>query len=771
MTLKSYNRIFWTVFALPFIILITIFTLISLGKLGFMPTFEDLENPKLNVASQLITQDSVVLDKLFLAGNNRINVDYDDLPSHLVKALIATEDIRFHRHSGIDAKGLIRAIFFLGQRGGASTITQQLAKQLFHERSVNFFERVWQKLNEWVIAVKIEKKYTKQEIVALYFNKFDFNNLAIGIKSAAQVYFNKSTDSLDLPESAMLVGMFKNPVLYNPVRFEDTAQYRRNVVLRQMVKYDYIDKQTYDSIAPIPVELDFRKVDHNEAVGAYFRDYVKRVLTATEPQRRNYYNYSEYQKDSAAWIEDAMYGWCNKNLKPNGEPYNIYKDGLKIYTTLNYQMQIYAEQAVKKHLGEFLQPAFFEEKKGQYKAPFGREVPQSQINQQMWLAMRNSERGRNLRNAGYNKKEIIENFKKEVEMSVFTWDGDKDTLMTPFDSILYYKSLLRTGFMAMNPRNGQVRAYVGGPNYRHFKYDHVTQGKRQAGSTFKPFLYILAMQEAYTPCDQIYVVPQTFMLATDSIWEPRSTTKAEDIGTQKTLKWGLAHSDNYVSAWLVKQFKPKPIANIAHKMGIDSEIDPVPSIIYGTSSMTVMEMVGAYSTMANKGVHTEPIVVTKIEDKNGNVLADFQPEKIEAISDETAYLMINLMQGVTQPGGTAARLRWKYGFDAEIAGKTGTTNDNSDGWFIGIVPELVAGCWVGHEDMIVRFDNMDYGQGAIMALPIWGEFMTSVYQDSSLNITQEDTFEKPVDYNYNLDCDERVSEPDEDFLNPLPEFN
>jgi len=771
MTLRGYNRLFWILFSLPFIVLITVFTLISLGKLGFMPTFEDLENPRLNVASQIITQDSVVLDKLFLPQNNRINIEYEELPPHLVKALIATEDIRFYKHSGVDMRGLMRAVFFLGKRGGASTISQQLAKQLFHERSTNLLERVWQKLNEWVIAVKIEKKYTKEEIIALYFNKFDFNNLAIGVKSAAQIYFNKSPDSLSINESALLVGMFKNPVLFNPVRFPDTSQYRRNIVLGQMVKYNYISEAAYDSLSAKPIELKFRKVDHNDVVGAYFRDYVKKLLTATEPDRRNYYSYEDYKNDSIAWMKDPVYGWCNKNLKATGESYNIFKDGLKIYTTLNYTMQKYAEEAVREHLGNFLQPAFNEEQENYRRPPFDNDIEKEQIERQIWTAMRNSERGRLLRNAGFNKKEIEKRFKNHVEMTVFSWQGDKDTVMTPLDSIRYYKGILRVGFTAINPLNGHVLSYVGGPDYRHFKYDHVTQGKRQAGSTFKPFLYILAMQEGYTPCDKVYVVPQTFILATDSIWQPRSTISPEDVGTQKTLKWGLSESENYISAWLVKQFKPEPIASIAYKMGIRSHIDPVPSMIYGTSSMSVMEMVGAYSTLADKGVHTEPMVITRIEDKNGNVLANFQPEKIEAISEETAYLMLNLMQGVSQAGGTAARLRWKYGFEGEIAAKTGTTNDNADGWFIGIVPQLVAGCWVGHEDMNVHFEDMQYGQGAIMALPIWAEFMQRVYADTSLAVSQEDVFEKPRDYNVNLNCDEFTQGHDDFMDQMIPEFD
>lgn len=754
MTAKGFNRLLWIIFIVPFVIIIILFSLISLGKLGYMPTFQELENPKMNVASQVITQDSVVMHKLFLPRNNRINVEYNDLSPYVVNALLATEDIRFYKHSGIDARGLARAVFYLGKRGGASTITQQLAKQLFHTPASNFIERLWQKLNEWVIAVKLEKKYTKEEIMAMYLNIFDFNHLAIGIQSASQIYFNTTPDSLLLQEAATLVGMLQNPVLFDPTRdkFYDTTVFRRNMVMHQMVKYNYLEKQIFDSISALPIELHYNKVDHNEGVGVYFREYVKKILMANKPIKQRYYSYDQFVEDSISWLKNPVYGWCNKNLKPNGEPYNIYSDGLKIYTTVNYKMQKYAEEAIEKYIGGYLQDEFFKEKKGQRYAPFPRKIDAKVYNDYMWRYMRTSIRGRRLREQGYKKKEIIENFKKPVPMTLFSWAGDKDTVLSPYDSIRYFKHILRCGFISIEPTSGEVRTYVGGPNYRYFKYDNATQGKRQAGSTFKPFLYILAMQQGLTPCYKVRVVEQTFIMG-DTIYTPRTTARDEDIGTLKTLKWGLAHSENYISAWLVKNFKPQPIANIAHKMGVTSYIDPVPSMIYGPSVMSVMEMVSAYTTLANKGIHTMPIVITRIEDKFGNLLADFKSTGSEAISEETAYLMLNLMEGVTN-NGSARRLRHTYNFDAKIASKTGTTNNNADSWFIGITPNLVSGCWVGGDNMYFRFENNFLGQGALSALPVWGEFMTRVYADSSLNITQKDEFEPPANFIVNLDCDE-----------------
>lgn len=756
---RKFYIIYWAIIGIPIFVVGILFILAGAGKLGYMPKIEDLENPKINLATLIISEDNEVLGSLYTQNQNRTRIEFDDLPKHLVEALIATEDIRFYRHSGVDLKGTIRAIVFLGKRGGGSTITQQLAKQLFHEPARNIVERIKQKIKEYVISVKLEKSYTKEEIIALYFNQYDFLYNAVGIHSASQVYFNKLPDSLKIEEAAALVGMAQNAIWFNPKRYPERALERRNRVLNNMKKYDYLDAVVCDSLTSLPLTIDYQPVSHNVGPATYFREYIRIYMNKEEPKRKNYTNYTDYQADSAYWVNDPLYGWCNKNMKPDKTPYNIYTDGLRIYTTVNYKMQVYAEEAVRSHLGGYLQKQFFAEKKDVKRAPFSKDLDKTQIDNILRQSIRWSDRGRILYNNGVSVDSINKVFKQPVETTIFTWEGDKDTIMSPLDSIIYHKHFLHTGFMAMEPTSGQVRAYVGGIDYRFFKYDHVTQGKRQAGSTFKPFLYILAMQEGYSPCYEVPVSPVRFHVG-DSIWEPRTTSRKEDLGTMKPLKWGLAKSENYISAWLVSMFKPQPIADIAYKMGIESHIDPVPSMIYGTSDMTVKEMVGAYSTLANKGIHTSPVFVTRIEDKYGNVLAEFQPESKEAISEETAYLMINLMQGVTN-FGTAARLRSTYGLTADIASKTGTTNNHSDGWFMGITPHLVAGCWVGAEDRSVHFETLGMGSGSNMALPIWAEFMTRVYADSTLNITQEDKFEKPMNFELNLDCDSENNDSDE----------
>lgn len=771
MDIKSFrkqNLIFWAVFITPLFIITILFFLAALGKLGYMPRTDDLQNPKINLATLIISEDDQVLGTLYSKNQNRTFIDFENLPKNLVDALIASEDIRFYKHSGIDFKGSFRAIVLLGTRGGGSTITQQLAKQLFHKPADNLVKRILQKFKEYIIAVKLEKSYTKNEIIALYFNQYDFLYNAVGIHSASQIYFNKLPDSLKIEESAVLVGMAQNPSLFNPVIHPEKALKKRNRVFGQMYKYDFISKEELDSLSLLPIKLDFQPVSHNVGPATYFREYVKQYMTYSKPKRKNYTNYALYQQDSTQWVDDPLFGWCNKNNKPDGTPYDIYTDGLRIYTTVNYKMQLYAEEAVKVQMGGYLQKEFFKEKKGRKRAPFSAKLTNEEIDKIIKHAIRWSDRGKIMYNQGKSMEEIYKEFKKPVKMKVFTWDGDRDTIMSPLDSILYYKHILRTGFMAMDPHTGHVKAYVGGINFRHFKYDQVTQGKRQAGSTFKPFLYILAMQEGYSPCYEVPVVPVRFRW-NDTIWEPRSTCKKEDLGTLKPLKWGLALSENYISAFLVSLFKPQAIADIAYKMGIESYIDPVPSMIYGTSDMSVKEMVGAYSTFANKGVHTNPVFVTRIEDKFGNVLATFQPESKEAINEETAYLMLNLMQGVID-FGTAARIRYKYQFTADIAGKTGTTNNHSDGWFIGITPRLVAGAWVGAEDRGVHFDNIAMGSGTSMALPIWAEFMQRVYADSSLGFMQDEIFEKPIDVSLDLNCSDR-QKLIEQYLDPYNDYD
>jgi penicillin-binding protein 1A len=753
-----YTRILWILFAFPIIVFTIIIVLAASGNLGYMPRIEDLENPKINLATQIISSDGEVLGSVYFKNQNRTHVEFERLPQSLVDALIATEDIRYFRHSGIDAKGLARAVILTGilrqDRGGGSTITQQFAKLLFHEPARTTLERLKQKIKEWIIAIKLEKAYTKEEIIALYFNQYDFLYNAVGIQSASQVYFNVLPDSLNVQQSAMLVGMAKNSILYNPKRFPENALNRRRTVLRQMGKYGYVSQAESDSLIELPMGLDFHRMSHNIGLATYFREYIRKSMSANEPQRKNYsnWNYKKYIEDSAKWKDNPLYGWCNKNYKPNGETYDLYTDGLRIYTTIDSRMQTYAEEAVSKHIGTVLQPAFFEEKSGRKRAPFSDDLKNRQIDQIMRSAIRYSNRGISLFNAGVSMDSIYEVFRTPIEMTIYTWEGEKDTILSPLDSILYTKHFLHNGFMAMEPHTGFVKAYVGGINFRYFKYDHVTQGKRQAGSTFKPFLYILAMQEGYSPCREVPVSPTTFYV-NDTTWTPRTTAKKEDINTFKPLKWGLAKSENYVSAWLVNQFSPQSIANIAYKMGIYSYIDPVPSMIYGTSDMSVEEMVAAYTTFANGGIHITPLYVTRIEDKYGNLLASFVPDTWMSINEETAYLMLDLMQGVTEYG-TAARLRYRYNMTAQIAGKTGTTNNNSDGWFIGVTPNLVAGGWVGAEDRSVHFDRTAMGSGTNTVLPIWAEFMLQVYADSTIGITQEDEFIIPEKISVALDCDD-----------------
>jgi penicillin-binding protein 1A len=747
---KKFNKYFWIVFASPFALLALLLLLAALGALGYMPNIATLENPKINLASQVISDDGKVLGSFYYKNQNRTFVDYHELPAHLINALIATEDKRFYHHAGVDAKGLARVVVKTGilmqkSSGGGSTITQQLAKLLFHEPPKTIFGRGLQKVKEWIIAVRLERAYTKEEILTMYFNQCDFLNQAVGIKSAAQVYFSTVPDSLKIEEGAMLVGMAKNPAYYNAADSakRDRVKGRRNTVLNQMRKYHFITTAQCDSLKGLPLKLKFQRISHDQGLATYFREHVRRILMNTEPKRKNYFDYEQYREDSISWSNDPLYGWCNKNKKPDGSSYNLYTDGLRIYTPINSRMQQYAEEAVTEHLGGYLQPEFFKEKKGSKRAPFSSDLTDKEIQNIMTRAMLNSDHGRSLKNQGMSTAQIAKEFRKKTHMKVFTWHGEKDTIMTPMDSIRYYKTFLQTGFMAMDPITGNVKAYVGGIDFINFKYDHVTQSKRQAGSTFKPFLYILAMQEGYNPCDEVPNISQTFYV-NDTVYIPRSDSRKEDLGLMKTLKWGLATSENNIAAWLIKQFKPKPIADIAHKMGITSYIDPVPSMIYGTSDMTVEEMVSSYATFANKGVHTRPVMITRIEDKSGNVLAEIRPERMESINEKTAYLMLNLMEGAAD-FGTAARLRFRHNIYAQTAAKTGTTQHHSDGWFIGITPKIVAGAWVGAEDRSVHFDRMSLGQGASMALPIYAYFIKKVYADKTLGITEKDVFEAPAD--------------------------
>ena len=758
---KVFLITFWTLFALPILILTVIFILISNGKLGYMPSFEQLENPKSRLASEVISEDGVVLGSYYV--ENRTFIDFKDISPALIDALIATEDIRFYNHSAIDARGLARVFvktLILGQSsaGGGSTITQQLAKNLFPRDTATYSTKlgrnislIHSKLKEWVTAVKLEKSYTKNEIITLYLNQFDFLYHAVGIKSAAKVYFNTSPDSLALAESAMLVGMVKNPSYFNPIRRPEISINRRNVVLSQMQKYGFITEEVYDSVSQEPLVIDYQRVSHDEGLATYFREYLRLMLNANEPQRRNFFTYAQYQEDSLQWVMNPLYGWCKKNLKPDGNPYNLYTDGIKIYTTVNSRMQKYAEESINDHLSKQLQPAFFKEKSNRRRAPFSNDLTSKEIESILNSAKTRSPRYRSLRNTGISADSIDAIFNEPVPMTIFTWAGEKDTLLSPMDSIRYFKFFLRSGFMAMDPKTGYVKAYAGGPDYKYFKYDPVKLQKRQVGSTIKPFLYTLAMQEGLDPCMKVPNVPTTFEV-NDTTWTPKNSGSSDYEGKMVSLKWGLANSVNWISAWVMKRFNPYAVIDVMKKMGVTSYLDPVPSLVLGTSDISLYEMVGAYSTYANQGVYTEPIFVTKIEDKNGNVISIFQPHRVDAISESTAYLMLKLMMAVANEG-TAIRLRLTYELDNDIAAKTGTTQNHSDGWFIGVTPNLSGGVWTGAEDRSVHFDGITMGQGANMALPIWATFMQKVYADEKLNIEKE-SFEFPEEFEGVAACDQ-----------------
>ncbi len=727
-----------------------------------LPSFRELEDPKSNLATLLYSEDGKVFNTFHL--ENRSFVSREDLPQSLVDAAVATEDARFYKHSGIDFTGLARVGFKTillsdSSQGGGSTITQQLAKSLFGRdttmdhanRVVYSFKMVNTKFKEWLTAVKLERNYTKDEIVTMYLNTIFFGSNAFGIRAAAATYFAKTPQELSVEESACLVGIVNKPTRYNPVLNYDQSLARRNYVLKQMRRNGYISQHECDSLSALPITLNYRTQDHNAGIGAYFRDMLYHRMNAKKPQRSSYSHVEDYRADSLLWKDDPLYGWLEKNPKPDGERYNLYTDGLRIYTTLDSRMQRYAEEAVAEHLGRDLQPIFNNELAYKTNAPFSNDVPADIRKRLMNQAMRWSDRWRGLKREGYSDKEAEETFMEKVPMRVFAWNKKHyiDTVMTPYDSIRYYKSFLRSAMVAIEPHTGKIKAYVGGPDYRFFKYDNAGQGKRQVGSTIKPYLYTLAMQEGFNPCSKVVNVPYSFPVG-DTVWTPHSTDKAEYIGRTVTLKWGLTHSSNNISAYLMKQFGPVAMVEMCHKMGVSSWLDPVFSLCVGSCDLSVMEMVAAYNTYPSRGVYTWPMMVTRIEDKSGNVLATFSPHKREAISDPTAYLMVNLMQGVVNEG-TASRLRWKYNLP-NIAGKTGTTNDHSDGWFIGYSPKLTAGVWTGAEDRQVHFESLYYGGGANMALPIYGLFMQKVYSDPSIGIGPDDVFVAPLGWNMNLTC-------------------
>lgn len=761
---RKYLKIFWIVFISGISSVILMFFMIAQGWLGFMPTFEDLENPENLLASQVISADGVVLGKYF--KENRSFVNYEELNADLLNALVATEDVRFFKHSGIDLRGLFRVLKGVvtadTNAGGGSTISQQVAKMLFPRNNLdNKLELVLRKFKEWVIAVKLEKSYTKEEILTMYLNKYDFLNLAVGIKSAAAIYFNTTPDSLKLEQAAMLIGMAKNSSLYNPLRRPELTLNRRNVVLSQMKKYGYITKERYDSLKVLPLDLDFHREDFKSGLAPYFREYLRVALNANKPNRKEYgsWQIQKFKEDSIDWETNPIYGWCHKNKKADGSAYNLYRDGIRIVTTIDSRMQRYAEEAVVHHLKDNLQPSFTKRQKSLKNRPFSNDLSTSTVEGIMDQSIRQTERYRTAKLSGKSWEEIKQIFNTPVEMSVFSYKGDRDTILSPLDSMRYYYSILRSSFMSMEIQTGHVKAYVGGPDYQHFMYDMVKGGKRQVGSTVKPFLYTLAMQNGFAPCSKVPNVKQQFILPDGKIWEAKNSSPTKFDDKMVTLKWGLAHSVNQVSAWVMKQFNPQSVVDVMRKMGVYSPIDPVPSMFLGTSDVTLYEMIGAYGTFANKGVYTQPIFVTRIEDRHGNVISSFRAERHDAIDEQTAYLMIDLMRGVVDYG-SGGRLRWKPeygGFKGPIAAKTGTTQNHSDGWFIGITPQLVNGSWTGAELRSIHFEDLSTGQGANMALPEWGYFMRKVYADPALPYRDDAEFLKPIDFTVNVNCDDAES--------------
>lgn len=751
---SSYVRWFWKLFIAGILFVVLMFLLASWGVFGQLPDHTILENPKTNLATEIISSDGKTLGKFYF-NDNRTPVGYDDLPQHLVEALIATEDARYYEHSGIDARGTLRAIIKLGSGGGASTISQQLAKQLFHgEGSTNTLGRITQKLKEWIIAIKLERQYTKEEIIAMYFNIYDFGNNADGIRSASSIYFDKEPNELDLKESAMLVGMFKNSSLYNPRDHRNPVgtRNRRNVVLGQMEKYGYISETAKDSLQKTELGLRYSPQSHRDGIATYFR----------------------------AYLDGFMKDWIKNNPKPDGEKYNLYGDGLKVYTTIDSRMQKYAEDAVQQHMPR-LQAEFDHQNTPDRNptAPF-LELNQSEIDALMKRSMRQSERWRHMKyDLKMDEEDIIASFDKPTQMTIFSWEGDIDTIMKPMDSMRYYKSFLHPGMMSMDPQTGHVKAWVGGMNYKHFQYDHVKQGRRQVGSTFKPFVYATAIDQLHlSPCDELpntQITIEAGKFGNPEPWTPKNSDG--QYGGSRTLKSALANSINTITARLMDKVGPQPVVDLVKKLGVEAEVPVVPSIGLGTADLSVYEMVAAYATFANKGVYTKPVMVTHIEDKNGTILYQFTPETRDVLSEEAAYVTVKLMEGVTE-GGSGTRLRTKgadayradyrevitgypYEFKNPIAGKTGTTQNQSDGWFMGMVPNLVTGVWVGAEDRAAHFRTITYGQGAAMALPIWGVYMKSCIEDEDLNISTSD-FERPTELSIEVDCSNYNPDADSD---------
>ena len=728
------------------------FIAIEKGWVGYMPPIEDLQNPINRFATQIYSSDGKILGTWNYNRENRIMVDYNQLPPSLIQALVATEDVRFYEHSGIDFFALGRAIVkrgIFGQKsaGGGSTITQQLAKQLYSEKAHSVMERMLQKPIEWVIAVKLERNYTKDEILTMYLNYFDFLHNAVGIKTASNTYFSKDPKDLKITEAAVLVGLCKNPSYFNPVRYPERSIERRNVVLSQMEKAGFLTEAERDKLSSEPLGLKFHVADHKDGIAQYFRDFLRRYMTAKKPDRNDYFEWNmvKYYIDSLNWENDPLYGWCTKNRKKDGEPYNVYTDGLKVYTTIDSRMQTYAEKAVYEHVAKYLQPAFTKEKKGRKTSPFSGSLSMEQVSNIMMRSVRQCDRYRAMKASGASEDEIMQAFRTKREMTVFSYQGEIDTVMTPLDSIRYYKTFLRTGFMSMCPQNGHVKAYVGGMDFSHFAYDMAMEGRRQVGSTIKPFLYSLAMENGFSPCDEAPNVQQTYMVA-GKPWTPRNGSKAR-YGDMVTLKWGLQQSNNWISAYLMSKLNPQAFVTLLHEYGIrNPEIHPSMSLCLGPCDITVGEMVSAYTAFVNHGIRAAHMFVTRIEDNEGNVLAQFQPRMNEVISEQSAHKMLYMLRAVVD-GGTGGRLRFRYGLKAQIGGKTGTTNNNSDAWFMGLTPRLVSGVWVGGDDRDIHFDSMVWGQGATMALPVFAYYMQSIYKDKTLGYSEDEVFDVPTGFN------------------------
>jgi len=732
-------------------IIFIVFAAIANGFIGYMPPVEELESPIKKYASQILSSDGKLLGQNFIGKDNRIYVTYNELSPDLVKALIATEDIRFTRHSGIDMKGFLRAVIKTGflrrQSGGGSTITQQLAKQLYSPGVSTRSYRLLQKPIEWVIAVKLERYYTKEEIINFYLNQFDFLYNAVGIQSASRAYFGTTPGNLKTEEAATLIGMCKNPSYYNPVRYNERTRDRRNMVLLQMKKAGFLQTAICDSLCKLALETHFTPLSHTGGLAPYFREYLRLVMTADKPVRSNYASWQsqKFSEDSLAWETNPLYGFCHKNRKPNGDPYDLYTDGLKIHTTIDSRMQQYAEEAMTKHISEVLQPQFARQIRGQKNAPFSsRDITEEQIRDILNRDLINSDRYQVGRKSGMSDEDVRRTFDQPVDMRVFSWNGDVDTTMTPMDSIRYHKSFLRSGFMAMDPRNGYVKAYVGGIDFNRFKYDMVTTGRRQIGSTMKPFVYSLAMSEGFNPNDEVLHVQPVLYDENGIEWKPANSNTSR-VGEMVSLKWGLQNSDNWVTATLMSKLSPYTLERFLRSYGLKGEIDPVIAMCLGTPDISVSEMVSAYSVFPNNGMRLEPLFVTRIENSSGNTIGTFSSDWVEVLDESAAWKTLDMLQAVVD-GGTGSRVRFTYGIKAPMGGKTGTTQNHSDAWFMGFTPSLVAGCWVGGEDRSIRFESMSQGQGAAAALPIFGLFMQKVYADKTLGYLETENFAIPKDF-------------------------